>query len=90
MYQIMYRPHESDEYKSIGSSTDSEQALEEMDKLEAGPLGKKGEFKMTRRGNKEEKTCKDCKAACNGAGKEGNGNQRSYHTTVQEEEVYKW
>lgn len=89
MYQIMYKPNDKDEYQCLGSSTDSELALEEMDKLEAGPLGEKGVFKMVRKGNEEERTCKKCKAICSGAGKEGNANQCTFYTT-KEEEVYKW
>ena len=90
MYQIMYKPNDKDEYQCLGSSTDSEHALEEMDKLEAGPLGEKGVFKLVRKGNKEEKSCKKCKALCSGSGKEGNANQCTFYTTEEEEEVYKW
>lgn len=92
MYRIMYKVYGSEKEQCMGSSTDSEHALEEMDRLEKGPLGKKGSFKMIREGTmkeKEEKRCEECKATCSGAGKEGNGNQCSFHTT-EEEEVYKW
>ncbi len=85
MYQIMYKAYGNDEYQCLGGSTDTELTLEEMDKLEAGPLGGKGEFMMVRSGNKQDKSCKECVAACTGTGKEGNANQCSYYKPLGKE-----
>lgn len=93
MYRIMYKEKGNNEAKCLGNSTDLEQAIEEMEKMENGPLANKGMFYILREGSgkkcKKEKRCEECKAVCSGAGKEGNGNQCSFHTT-EEEEVFKW
>lgn len=54
MYKIMYKLHESNEWKCIGAYTDQIVAVNEMDKLEQGVLGKYGSFKMVREGSKDE------------------------------------
>lgn len=89
MYRIMYKEYGNKEDRCLGSSTDLEQAIEEMDQMERGPLSQRGMFYIFREGSKKDKRCEECKAACSGAGKEGNGNQCSFHTT-EEEEVFKW
>lgn len=83
MYHIMFRLHGSNCYKCLGSNTDSELALKEMDEMEKGLLGKMGDFKLVKKGNM--RSCEECKAECTGAGKEGNGNQCSYYTTERKE-----
>lgn len=89
MYQIMYKEQGCKDARCMGGSTDLEQALEEMDRLEATPLAQEGTFYIFREGTKKDKLCIECKAVCSGVGKPGNGNQCSFYTT-EEEEVFKW
>lgn len=51
MYRIMYKKDGESDWQCIGSYTDVEIALEEMDKLAHGVLGKNGTFKLEREGN---------------------------------------
>ena len=50
MYRLMYRKDGESEWQCIGSYAELEIALEEMDKLSNGVLGKTGLFKLEREG----------------------------------------
>jgi hypothetical protein len=48
MYRLMYKS--KGKWECIGSFTDIEMAIAEMDKLQSGFLGHGGEFKIVREG----------------------------------------
>lgn len=48
MYRLMYKAKDKEEWSCIGSYTDLDIAVAEMEKLEAGILGAGGSFKIVR------------------------------------------
>lgn len=59
MYRLMYKNNKvveapKHQWECIGSFTDIEMAIAEMDKLEKSILGKGGEFKIIREGKEKE------------------------------------
>jgi hypothetical protein len=82
MYKIIYKKHGESKKECFGNHTDLELALEEMDKLEKGPLAEKGIFHLERiPEQKKVKSCRNCTADCKGTGKDGNANQCTFYTT---------
>lgn len=53
MYRLFYKEYDKEEWQCLGEYTDIEVALNEMDKLSSGVLGKRGAFELRREGYME-------------------------------------
>lgn len=51
MYKIMYKAHGKTQFECLGSWTDLEVAVSEMDRLERSYLGSIGSFQIVREGH---------------------------------------